>query len=334
MTPAGLLDGADPRDGTRGRAAHRPSELTLLGWRDVLLRVWSQIGDDNLGLVSAGVAYYALFAIFPALGALVSLYGLVADPADVARQLGALRGLPMAVRDLLLDQLARIASSSETALGWGLVGSILLSVYSAARGMGSILIALNIAYEEPESRGFLQAKLVGFAFTLGAVLLAAVALATVVGAPIVLAWLPLGPLASLVLGVLPWLLLSASVFAGLLLLYRHGPHRTPAKWRWVVPGALVSTALWLISSLGLSLYVARFGDYNEVYGTVGAVVVLLLWFYLTAYVVVLGAELNAEMEHQTRCDTTRGAEKPMGERGAHMADTLGEVPPSPWPWSA
>lgn len=315
----------------RGRDALAPSDLTVRAWRDVVLRVWTRVDDHHVALVSAGVAYYALFAIFPALAALVSVYGLIADPADAGRQIATFRALPDAAHDLLLEQLARITGAPESSLGWGLVGSVLLSIYSATRGMGSLILAVNIAYGEKQMRGLIEAKLVGFAFTLGAILLAVLALAIVVGAPVVLRMLPLGAAATFALTLLPWVLLTGGFLAGLMLLYRYGPHRRRAKWRWVTPGAAGATVLWLVVSLSLSAYVARFGDYNEIYGSVGAVIILLLWFFATAHVVVLGAELNAAMEHQTSRDTTQGPEKPMGERGAYVADTVGEVPPSPLP---
>jgi len=296
----------------------------------VLLRVYAQMAEDNVGLVSAGVAYYALFAIFPALAALVSVYGLIADPGDAGRQIATLQALPLAARELLIEQVQRLTTTSESALGWSFLGSILISIYSATRGMGSLIAALNIAYEESEPRNFVGAKLVAFAFTLGAILLGVVALVIVVGAPVVLSRLPLGSAASVALSILPWLLLTGGFLSGVSLLYRYGPRRRPPKWRWVTPGALLATVLWIAAALSLSTYVARFGDYNQIYGSVGAVIVLLLWLYVTAYVVLLGAELNAEMEHQTCRDTTRGPEKPMGERGARVADHVGEIPPSPW----
>ena len=315
---------------SRGRDALRPTQITTRGWRDVLLRVWQQVSEDNVGLISAGVAFYALLAIFPALGALVSIYGLVADPTEAGLYIAEFPAIPADVRVLVAEQLRRIATSSGSALGWGLLGSLLLSIYSASRGINALISALNIAYEEHDHRGLIHRKLLSFGFTVGAIVLGAVALAIVVAAPVALQWLPLGAVVSRALTALPWILLAGGFLSGICLLYRYAPNRRPAQWRWVTPGSVLATVLWLGASVGLSTYVGRFGDYNEVYGSVGAVVVLLLWFYLTAYIVVLGGELNAELEHQTRRDTTRGPERAMGERGAYVADTLGEIPPGPW----
>ena len=314
----------------RGRDAPSPGAIPLLGWRDVLLRVSVKVRSDNLALISAGVAYYGLFAVFPALAALISIYGLIADPVDAERQVAALPALPGEARRLLMDPLQRVAGSSGPALGSGLIASLLVSVYAATRGLSSLILALNIAYGEREQHGFFKQKAISFAFTLGAILLGIGAIAITVAAPVVLAYVPLDGASLIGLAVLPWFLLAGSFFSGVTLLYRYGPNRRPARWRWLAPGAGLSTALWLAASVGLSVYVTHFQNYNRVYGSVGAVIVLLVWFYLTAYIVMLGAELNAELEHQTRVDTTRGPEKPMGQRGAHVADTLGEVPRRPW----
>jgi len=314
------------REGDRGRDARAPREIPAPGWRDVLLRVREESSKDNLGLISAGVAYYGLLAIFPALAAMLSIYGLVADPVQVTDQIGQLDALPQTARQLLTDQLTQIASTSSGALTWSLVGGILLSIFSATKGINALIQALNIAYDEGSSRGFIKETLTGIVFTLGALLLAICAVAIVVLAPALLTILPLGPVAKVIGATLPWLLLTLGFMTGVAMLYRYGPVRERAEWHWITPGSLFATIAWVIASLGFSFYVSHFGTYNETYGSVGAVVVLLLWFYLTAYIIVLGAELNAELEHQTRHDTTTGGEQPMGERGAYVADTLGDVP--------
>jgi membrane protein len=315
---------------SRGREAARPGEIPARGWRDVLLRVREEIGEDRVGLVAAGVAYYGLLAVFPALAALVSVYGLVADPAEVSAQVARLGALPDPARELLRAQLERIAAGSGSALGWGLVGSVLLSTFSAMKGTSALLAAMNVAYDEPDGRGLLARNALALGLTLGAIVLGASALLIVVSVPALLRLLPWGPAGRLAVAVLPWLLLTGVFLVAVSLLYRIGPHRSRAQWRWVTPGALVATVLWIASSLGFSFYVGHFGSYNQTYGSVGAVVVMLLWFFLSAYVVLAGAELDAEMEHQTARDTTRGEEKPMGERGAYVADTVGEVPAGPW----
>jgi membrane protein len=293
----------NPPERERGRDAGRPSEIPARGWRDVLLRVWTRVGEDNLGLVSAGVAYYALFAVFPALTALVSIYGLIADPADAERTIAGLPALPPEARALLKDPLKRVAATSGSALGSGLLAGLLISVWSATRGVSSLISAVNIAYGQRERRNFVVVQALAFLFTLGAILLAVGALFLAVTAAVAIERLPFAVAHVAALGAIPWLLLAIAFFCGTALLYRYGPDRKPAKWRWVRLGSALATALWLAASVGLSLYLARFDSYNRVYGSVGAVVVLLLWFYLTSYIVVLGAELNAELERQTRRDT-------------------------------
>ncbi|MBW7849679.1 MAG: YihY/virulence factor BrkB family protein [Rhodospirillales bacterium] len=306
----------------RGRSAERPTEIPLRGWWDIFWRVKRETGRDNLSIVAAGVAFHAIFALFPALAAIVSLYGLVADPAEVERQLGLLEGVvPADVHRLIGDQLNALATTSGTALSLSLAFSVLLALWSATRGTNAIIAAANIVFEEEEKRGFFKLTAVSLALTLGGVLFAVTALIFVAVLPAVVGLLDLGGLGRLIISLVRWPILGLLVIVGLGLVYRYAPSRETAKWRWVSWGAVTATLLWLIASILFSLYVANFGSYNETYGSMGAVIVLLAWLYVSAYVVLIGAELDAEMERQTARDTTTGEVRPMGHRGARMADT-------------
>lgn len=318
------------QEAERGRLAERPQEIPAPGWRDILLRVWGKIGELNLSMFAAGVAYYGLFAIFPALVAAVSIYGLVADPADVERQVGALSGvLPQEAANLITGQLHRISATSSDALSVGLLGGVLLALWSAASGVKALITALNVSYGESERRGFLHLNAAALLLTLGAIVFAVLSLALIVALPALLGNLGIGGLGEIgriVISVSRWPLLALVILLGLAVLYRYGPSRDQPRWRWVSWGAAVAAVLWLVASALFSFYVSNFGNYNKTYGSIGAVVILLLWFYLTAFIVLLGAALNAEMEHQTKKDTTKGQPEPLGKRRAHVADTLGKSP--------
>ena len=310
----------------RGREARHPSAIPRAGWRDILLRTKQEVSDDNVSLVAAGVAFYGLLAVFPGIGALVSLYGLVADPATAGRLFADMPGLPDQARKILTDQAAHVASTPDTTLSFSLVAALVLTIYSASRAMSAIITALNISYDETETRGFVRLALLSFGLTAGLLGFCVVALAVIVGVPAVVDVLRLPKWMSVLLQLSPWPILGAAAVGGLALLYRLGPARRPADWAWLRIGALVATVLWLVGSVAFSFYVANFGSYNETYGSVGAIVVLLMWFWLSAFVVILGAELNAEIEHQTARDSTVGRDRPMGERDAYVADTVGRVP--------
>jgi membrane protein len=310
-----------------GREAERPRELGARGWRDTLVRVRREAKRDNLSIVGAGVAYFAFLAIFPALGALVSLYGLVADPAQVEQQVSSLRGvLPAAAVDLVGSQLHRLAGGSTGALSWGLALSVALALWSANKGVKALVQGLNIAYDEDEDRSWIKRVATTLGLTLGGIVAGALAIALVVALPAVLGFVGLGSSARLAVEIVRWIVIVALLIVALAVVYRFGPARDAPRWRWISPGAVVAAVLWLIGSVLFSIYVSRFGSYAETYGALGAVVILLIWFYLTAFVVLLGAELNAEAERQTRRDTTKGPSRPMGTRGAQAANTLGESP--------
>lgn len=306
-----------------GRGAASPPELPLQGWRRILLRVWQHMSDDNLNLVAAGIAMFGLLAIVPATVALVSVYGLFAEPGDVAAQLESLRGMmPEDARQTLADQMDSIMNREDEVQGFGIVFGVLLSLWSARRGMAAIMKGLNLAYLEKESRGFLRQTLLSLLFTGSAILASAVVILLAVIAPLLLEALPGEGLIKPVLEVGRWVVLWMLAVAGISLLYRLAPARDWPKWKWLATGSTLAATLWLIGSMGFAFYVGEFGSYGKTYGAMGGVVVLLLWFQLSAFLMLLGARLNAEMEHQTRVDTTIGPARPMGERGAVVADTL------------
>ncbi len=311
--------------GERGRRAGSPSEIPKAGWRDILKRVSREQSADNISMVAAGVAFYGLLAVFPALAATISIYGMFADPGQIQGQIQAMSGmLPGQVQDLLQSQLTRLVSGSGGALGIGAIVGIVVALWSAAAGVKALMTALDIAYDEREERSFVRFNGLALLLTLGTVVTVIVALALIVVLPAVLGNLGLGGVAQTAVSWVRWLLLAAGMIAALGILYRVAPDRDQPEWRWVSWGSVGATALWIIASVLFSWYVSNFGSYNQTYGSLAAVVILMLWFWISAYVILLGAELNAEMEHQTRRDTTAGEPQPMGERDAYAADTLGK----------
>jgi membrane protein len=307
----------------RGRTAEKPSEIPKQGWRDILWRTKERVKNDNLSIVSAGIAFYVFLGLIPALGALISIYGLAADPATIRDQLSSLRGaLPQEVITILNDQMIRIAQQSAGATVGALFGT-LLALWSGAKAIKSLMVGLNIAYHERETRGFLRLNGTALALTLAGTLGIIIAIGIIVAVPPLLSYVRLEQGAALAVSLIRWPLLGFLAFMGFAVVYRYGPERDRAKWRWVSWGAAVATIIWLGASAAFSYYTAHFAKYNQTYGSLGAVVVLLLWFVLSAYVVLLGAELNAELEHQTARDTTAGPPKPRGERNAYVADHIG-----------
>ncbi len=309
-----------------GREAETPTQIPKPGWRDILQRVKSEVKEDRVPLIAAAVAFYFMLAIFPALIAMVSMYGLFADPVDLQNHLtGALAALPAAAKDILAGQLTEVVTGADDALSAGAVLSILAVLWSASAGIRTLMEAMNIAYDEDEKRGFVKVRLTSLALTVGAVVFVVVAVASLTIIP---AALHIGDAAPFerVLQVARWPILLVVATLALNVLYRYGPSRDRPKWKWVTPGALLATFLWIGASALFSWYASHMGKFNETYGALGGVIVLLTWFYLTAIAIMLGAELNAEMEHQTARDTTKGVAKPMGARGAYVADTLGRSP--------
>jgi membrane protein len=316
---------AERREPGRGRAAHTPSDIPKAGWRDILLRVWQKLGDDNISLVAAGVALNTLLAVFPAMALLASIYGMFASPAQVGKDVAPFYGiLPHDAAAIIQAQLEALARPHAHTLGIAAVASLLLSVYYSSQGVSALMSATNIAYSEGERRSFLMRLVVALGFAFGAVVGFVLMLLLTVAVPLGLQRLPLPGFVNVAALVLRWVLLWLFAVLGLAIVYRYAPSRENARWRWVSWGSVVAATLWLASSFLFSLYVRDFGSYGKTYGALGGVIVLIMWFYLQGFSIVLGAEFNAEMEHQTAIDTTEGPPAPMGERGAYMADTLGK----------
>jgi membrane protein len=300
---------------SHGRDAATPTDIPARGWKDVLARTLAEAKRDQLALLAAGVAFFGLLALVPGLFAMVSIYGLVADPADVTSHVQDLLGTaPQEVREFIEQQLQSVTGSGEGAAGVGAVLGVLVALWSASSGMKHLVDALNAAYDEDEGRGFVKVRALSLALTIGAVVFVLFAVGVITVVPAVVD----GPIA-----LLRWPLLGAAFVGSIAVLYRYAPSRDEPEWRWTTPGALAATVLWLVASGLFSIYVGNFGSYNETYGSLGGVVVVMLWLFLTAAVVLFGAELDAELERQTTYDTTEGRDRPMGQRDAYAADTVG-----------
>ena len=274
--------------------------------------------------IAAGVTFYSLLAIFPAIAALVAIYGLFADPSTISANLDNLSGfLPSGALDVIRDQMNRIASHGKNTLGLTFAFGLLVSLWSANAGIKAMFDALNLVYNEEEKRGLIRLNLVSLTFTLLATAFALLAVAAVVAVPVILGYVGLGGAAELILRYGRWPVLFVLIVLAIAALYRFGPSRAKPKWRWISWGSFVAALAWIIVSLLFSWYAANFGSYDATYGSLGAVIGFMVWLWLSTIVILLGAELDAEMEHQTSRDTTTEAPKPMGSRGAKMADTLG-----------
>ena len=309
---------------TRGRNAETPSDISFKGLKDVGFRLKDEIAKDHVGLISAGVAFYALLALFPAITALVALAGLVFEPEQVVTQMESLSGLmPQEVSDLIIGQAVDVAGSQEAGLGLAVVLGILLALYSASKGMGSLIEGLNVAYDEEEKRNFFMLKLQTYGLTVALIIGVVVAIGVLGVLPAALAFFQLGPLVEWAALGLSWVLFFLFALTGLAILFRYGPSRENPEWRWLTPGAIIGVVVWTIASVGFGFYVANFGSYNESFGSLAGAIVLLMWLWISAFIVMLGAELNAELEAQTRRDTTTGPDEPMGARGARKADHVG-----------
>ena len=307
-----------------GRTAERPQDIPARGWWDIAVRVKKEMTADNIDIIASGLALYALLAVFPALAAAVSIYGLFATPADIASHLQQVTAiLPEDATKILRQQLSELSQRPADTLSFGIIAGIGVALWSARKGIVALMKVTNVAYDEDENRGFFKQLFVSLAFTIGAVLGFLAVLLLGVAVPVGVSFLPLGSAAELVLLALRWILLFAVAVLGLAVVYRFAPDRRQAQWRWVTPGSLIAATLWLIGSLLFALYVRNWGSYGETYGALGGVVILLMWFYLTGYIIILGAEINSELERQTRKDTTVGAARPLGSRGAYSADTVG-----------
>jgi membrane protein len=296
--------------------------MSLSDWKAVALRSWSEASDDNIGLIAAGVAFYGFLALVPLLGAIVLSYGLLADPQTVVHNMQGLTSvMPADAARLVGEQLMNVVKTSGGKKGFGVLVALAIALFGARNGAGSVITALNVAYEEKEKRGFLALNLLALAITATAVGVAIIALIAIAALGHLEELIPGAPTVLLLLGkLLAYILLGLGGAAAAATLYRYAPSREKARWVWITPGSLIATACWLLLTLGFGFYAAKFGNYNATYGSLGAVVVLLTWIYLSSYVLLFGAELNSELEHQTAADTTDGTSRPTGERGAWVAD--------------
>jgi membrane protein len=306
-----------------GGTAEKPTDVPAKGWLQIAKRGWAEAKVDQVPLLAAGLAFYAFLAIFPALIACVLLYSLIADPSTIATQVDSLGGaVPDAVRDAIKAQLTTQAGKSG-ALGWSSALTILLALWSASGGVSNLMTAVNTAYDEEETRGFVKKRAIALVLTLGTIVFVIIILALVAVAPALLqSSIFQSGVVKFLLQVARWVLLAAFITAALAIVYRVAPDRDAPKVRWVSVGAGIATVLWLVASLGFSIYVSNFGSYDKTYGAVAGVVVLLFWLWITSYAILLGAEINAESEQQTVADTTKGAPQPIGERDAVKADSL------------
>jgi membrane protein len=317
--------GSPGRDELPGLHADRPTAIPWAGWKQILRRSWAENKADNMPIIAGGVAFFGFLSIFPALIATISIYGLVASPDDVTRQIEDLSAaLPSEAQGLLEAQLTSITENSGGALTIGLVVSILAALWTASGGVGNLITAINLAYDEVETRNAIRLKLLSLGLTLSAIVFVLTMFVLVAVVPAVLTALPLGVVGTVLAQVARWTLLLGVFTGSLAVLYRVAPDRDAPQFRWVNLGSLIVTIVWVLVSLAFSVYVDNFGSYDKTYGAIAGVIVLMLWLYLTCFLVLLGAEINSEAEHQTAHDTTDGQPQPMGRRGAVVADTLPE----------
>jgi len=311
----------------RGREAESPKKIPVKGWKDVVLRTQTEVKNDHVTILAAGVAFYLMLSIFPFAIAGMSIYGLVADPSEATELVDSFRGaVPDSVAELAQDQLTRLADASNDGLTLGVIVALLVALASASKGARALIESTNMAFDEQETRGFIRLRLLGFLFTMAFLAFVAVSVGLILVVPFLLN--RFGEAGQLTGQILRWPLLGVIAVIGLATLYRYAPDRDEPKWAWVSPGAVIATLLWLIGSGLFSLYANNFGSFNETYGSLSAGIVLLLWLFLTALCILFGAEINAEAERQTEEDSTKGPDQALGTRDAAAADTVAPAPRS------
>ncbi len=314
---------AETTTAAKGRAAETPAEIPAGGWMDIAKRTIKEIGQDRVVSFAGGITFFALLALFPAITALVSIYGLFADRNDVAEHLNLLAAfVPQGGLEIIGDQITRIASADAKALGFASFFSIAIALWSANGGMKALLDGLNVAYGEQEKRSFIKLNLTSMGFTLGAMLLVIALIGVIAVLPALTKWLPFSGVAEALMTWARWPFVFIAMMGVLAALYRFGPSREDARMAWVAPGTILAAVGLVVFSMAFSWYAANFANYNETYGSLGAVIGFMTWMWLSTTIVLVGAELNHEAERQTTRDTTTGAPKPMGARGAHGADTV------------
>jgi len=324
-TDPGLCRG-DPvgLDARRGRLAQGPSDIPALGWKDIFWRVYNGISDDRILANAAGVTYYALLALFPGVAAVVSIYGLFADPNSIVSHVDTMAGFaPGGAIDVIRDQLTRLSAQGSTTLGMSFLIGLVISLWSANSGIKALFDSLNAVYEEEEKRSFIRLNAVTLSFTIATIAFLLFALACVVAFPVVLNQLPAPGVTGQLLNIARWPILLVLVAIALTLIYRYGPSRTEPRWQWITWGGAFAAVGWLAASALFSWYAADFGSFNKTYGSLGAIIGFMTWMWVSIIVLLLGAKLNAEIEHQTARTSTVGPPKALGTRGAKMADTIG-----------
>ena len=308
----------------RGRHADTPVDIPTRGWKDIAYRIYQGISEDRIVAISAGVTFFMLLAFFPGIAGLISLYGMFADSSSIGQHLDALSGvLPEGATQIIGDQIQRLTSQPAQKLGFAMIAGLAISLWSANGGMKAMFDALNIVYHEKEKRGFFRLNAVSLALTFCAIGFVIISLASITVVPLTLEYFGLSSIAGTLVKIARWPLLLVIASFSIAAIYRYGPSRNKPKWRWITPGSVLAAVIWLAASLLFSWYAENFGSYNKTYGSLGAAIGFMTWLWLSTIVILLGAKLNAEMEHQTAKDTTEGRPQPLGYRGARMADTVG-----------
>ena len=305
----------------RGEEAQWPHQIPLKGWLDIGKRVWHEMQIDHVQIVSAGVGFYFFLAIFPTIVAAISIYSLVLEPSQIQEQVSRLNlVMPDQAYGMITDFLRPILEQSKKEIGWGLFVSVMISIWSANKGTSALFQGINIAYDQVDNRGIIKKNLLTLIFTLAGLVIGLLSLLIVIFFPILIDDIGLPTQIERMLTWLRWVILGCILIFTLSVVYKIAPNRRSPRFRWVSWGAIIGTILWLGGSMLFSWYVGNFGSYSDLYGSFAAVAILLLWLFLTAFIILIGAEINSEMEHQTRYDTTIGEERPMGQRNAWHAD--------------
>ncbi|MEB8387811.1 YihY/virulence factor BrkB family protein [Rhodobacteraceae bacterium KMM 6894] len=290
-------------------------------WWSVAKRVFKMIDEKRLVLIAAGIAFFGILALFPAIAAIIALWGIIGDPQSILPLIQQYDFLfPAEVFSLISTQISALATADEGQLGWASILSILLALWSARAGVTALIQGMNAVYDESNRKGLRQ-YLAAIGLTLALVFVALTAIAAIVVTPVIMAFVPLGAFAQLLVEAIRWLVAVGILLAGAGLVYRYGPNRRAARLAWITPGAMLAVGLWTIASIGFSIYLANFGTYNEVYGSLGAVIALLMWLFISGFLLLIGGAVNSELERHTQPDSTVGPPRPIGERGAAAADT-------------
>lgn len=324
---SGLLSdklGRRQEEAVRGRLAKTPLQMTWLGWKDVLLRFAGNVAENRLSSLAGAVAFFTLLSLVPALSLLVTIYRYFTDPATIAEQLDTVTTmLPQAARELIHEQAMRLSTQAGFVLSTTFYVSLLVAAWSANAAVKAIFDALNIIYRETEKRSFLKLNAISLFTTVSGVVLLTAALIAIASLPVVTALFPFHFELERLIGLVRWPSFFVVATFSIAILYWIGPSRERMRFIWVMPGAIAAALLWGAASYCFSWYVSTLGNYTAAYGSLATVVVFMTWLWLSAMIVLAGAELNAELEHQTAHDTTTGRPKPLGQRGATMADRVG-----------